>query len=320
MASDFSIFKQLKERKLVQWALAYLAGAWAVLEAAGFVGDQFGWPMVVGQILIVAVIFGFLVTLVLAWYHGEKGRQRASGPELVMIAALLVVAGATVSMLRGRQPKGSIPTAPQATPATLPSLPTDHRPSVAVLPFANLSADPADAFLADGFHEAVLSQLAMVGGLKPLSRTSVMGYRDTNRNLREIAHELGAGFVLEGTVQRVRERLMIHTRLIEAVSDQTLWTQIFDEVMSLETQLDIQSGIARRVAEGLQTQLTPREDALLGARPTENYEAYQAFQRGQYYQDLPHFTEEDVTRAMREFERAVDLDSTFALAWTPLPR
>lgn len=237
MASDPSFFRHLKERKLVQWTLAYLAGAWAVLESAGYVGDQFGWPNVVGQILIVAVGFGFLITLVLAWYHGEKGRQRVSGPELVMVAALLVVAAATLSMLRIRDPGAAF----SPTASTLPALPADDRPSVAVLPFVNLSAESADAYLADGFHEAVLSQLSMIAGLKPLSRTSVMGYRDTSRNLREIARELGATFVVEGTVQKVLDRLRVNTRLIEAASDQNLWTQTFDEVFSLETQLDIQS-------------------------------------------------------------------------------
>lgn len=314
MASDPSFFRHLKERKLVQWTLAYLAGAWAVLESAGYVGDQFGWPNVVGQILIVAVGFGFLITLVLAWYHGEKGRQRVSGPELVMVAALLVVAAATLSMLRIRDPGAAF----SPTASTLPALPADDRPSVAVLPFVNLSAESADAYLADGFHEAVLSQLSMIAGLKPLSRTSVMGYRDTSRNLREIARELGATFVVEGTVQKVLDRLRVNTRLIEAASDQNLWTQTFDEVFSLETQLDIQSGIARRVAGALQARLTPQEEALLEARETENHDAYQAFQRGRYYQDLPHFTEEDVARALNEFERAVGLDSTFALAWMEL--
>ncbi|UCC73968.1 MAG: hypothetical protein JSV86_05265 [Gemmatimonadota bacterium] len=91
--------RQLRERKLCQWAAAYLAGAWALLEAADYVAGQFAWPALVGQITTLIAVFGLFVTLILAWYHGEKGRQRVSGPELLMIALLLVVTGAALSTL-----------------------------------------------------------------------------------------------------------------------------------------------------------------------------------------------------------------------------
>jgi TolB-like protein len=318
MASEPSFFHHLRERKLVQWALAYLAGAWAVLESAGYVGDQFGWPAVVGQVLIVLVAFGFFVTLVLAWYHGEKGRQRVSGPELLILVLLLVGAGATASALRDRSQVESRSSPSSATSSTVPPPRADDRPSVAVLPFANLSADPSDAYLPDGFHEEVLSQLSKIGGLRPVSRTSVMGYRNPDRNLRQIAAELGVDFVLEGSVRKVLDQLRVTVLLVEAPRDQEVWTETYDEGFALETLLDIQSEIAKRVAAALRTQLTPTEDALMAVRPTQNLEAYQAFLRGRYFQDLPHFTEEDVARALREFQRAVELDPGFAQAWMEL--
>lgn len=320
MAPDPSFFRTLKERKLVQWALAYLAGAWATLESAGYVGDQFGWPNLVGQILIVVVAAGFFLTLVLAWYHGEKGRQRASGSEVVLIAAVLLVAGFALSMIRDRQaqPPSSIIAPPDAAARPIRSVPADGRPSVAVLPFANLSPDPSDAYLPDGFHEEVLTQLSKIGGLRPVSRTSVMGYREPERNLREIAGELGVDFILEGSVQKVLDQLRVTVLLIEASRDRQVWTETFDEGFALDALLEIESQIARRVAGALRTQLTPSELDLMEDRPTENLEAYQAFLRGRYFQDLPHFTEEDVARALREFERAVALDPTFALAWMEL--
>ena len=318
MASEPSFFLRLKERKLVQWALTYLAGAWAVLESAGYVGDQFSWPALVGQALIVVVAFGFLGTLILAWYHGEKGRQRVSGPELLILLVLLGGAGATVSALRGRSQAESRGLTPSAGPRAGTTNPADVRPSVAVLPFANLSADPSDAYLPDGFHEEVLSNLAKIGGLRPVSRTSVMGYREPDRNLRQIAGELGVDFVLEGSVRKVLDQLRITVLLVEASRDREVWTETYDEEFSLATLLDIQSEIAKRVAAALRTQLTPTENALIAARLTKDLEAYQAFLRGRYFQDLPHFTEEDVARALREFERAVELDPTFALAWMEL--
>ncbi|UCC83312.1 MAG: hypothetical protein JSW46_20570 [Gemmatimonadota bacterium] len=95
---DLSL-QQLRDRKLFQWAVAYLAAAWALLEAIDIVAGQFAWPALIGQIAVLIAVCGLFVTLILAWYHGEKGRQRVSGPELLMIALLLVVTGAVLSML-----------------------------------------------------------------------------------------------------------------------------------------------------------------------------------------------------------------------------
>ena len=97
-----SLGRRLRDRKIGQWALAYLAGAWALLEALAFGADRFGLPGALVQGTTVLAVVGFLATLVLAWYHGEKGRQRLCGPELALVIALLVAAGATVSALRGR--------------------------------------------------------------------------------------------------------------------------------------------------------------------------------------------------------------------------
>ncbi|NJD19202.1 MAG: hypothetical protein FIA95_07980, partial [Gemmatimonadetes bacterium] len=207
-----SLYTRLKERKLVQGAIAYLAGAWGVLEVLGFIGDQFAWPPLVMQVLVVSALFGFLIALVLTWFHGEKGRQRVSGPEVVLVAGILLAAGVTASVLRGRAQAE----AAEAIASAVSPLPGDERPSVAVLPFDNLSSDPDDAFLAEGIHDEVLTELAKVGGLRVLSRTSVMGYRDTEENVREIGAELGAGFVLEGTFQRVQDRLRVTAQLNDA--------------------------------------------------------------------------------------------------------
>jgi TolB-like protein len=314
MQSGSSFASRLGERKLVQWALAYLAGAWAVVEVLGFVGDQFGWPALVGQVLIVFALFGFGITLVLAWFHGEKGRQRVSGLELVLVVTLLLAAGAAASLLRGRAAEAE----GESLALAASPLPGDDRPSVAVLPFVNLSADPDDAYLADGIHDEVLLELAKVGGLRVISRTSVMGYRSSQQNLRMIGAELGAGFILEATFQRVQDRLRVTAQLIRTARDEHVWAESFDEVFSLENMLDIRTRIACGIAEALQATLTPAEQALVGARHTENLAAYEAYFLGRYFQRRPHFTVEDLERALAAFTRAVELDSTFALAWLEL--
>jgi serine/threonine-protein kinase len=218
-----SLLTRLKERKLVQWALAYLAGAWVLLEATGFVSDRFAWPEVIVRALTILAGVGFFVVLVLAWYHGEKGRQRVSGPELLMLAALFIVAGVALSFV-GPNP-ASVSEEENALP--LPHA-DDDRPSVAALPFDNLSPDPDDAYFAAGVHEEILTHLARVAGLKVISRTSVLEYQDADKNLREIAGELGVNHILEGSVRRAGNRLRIAVQLIDALTDEHLWAGSYD--------------------------------------------------------------------------------------------
>ncbi|MCJ7630510.1 MAG: hypothetical protein MUO50_19215, partial [Longimicrobiales bacterium] len=311
---DPSFLQRLKERKLVQWAVAYLAGAWVLFEVTDAVGSRWNLPDALFQSLFVVLAVGFFVALVLAWYHGEKGRQRVSGPELLMVAALLVVAGVALSLL---PPSNEAPLPPADSFAERPGIP-DDRPSLAALPFANLSSDEEDVYLAAGIHEEVIAQLSKIGGLRVVSRTSVMGYREPEQNIRQIAADLGVGAVLEGSVQKVLDRVRVTVQLIDAVTDEHLWAGSFDREITLENLLDIQAEVARQIAGALQTELTIEERALVGARYTENLAAYQAYLRGRYFQKLPHYSEEDVVRASGEFLRAVELDSTFALAWMEL--
>jgi TolB-like protein/Flp pilus assembly protein TadD len=312
--ADLSLIKRLKARKMVQWAIAYLAGAWVLVESSNLVVDRFHWPEGIGQAVIILALFGFFLTLVLAWYHGEKGRQRVSGPELLMVAALLVVAGVAISTLR---PGDETPLSPADALFELPGI-RDDRPSLAALPFANLSSDDDDAYLAAGLHEEVIARLSKISGLRVVSSTSVMAYREPEQNIRQIAGDLGVGAVLEGSVQKVLNRVRVTAQLINAASDEHLWAGSFDREITLENLLDIQAEVARQIAGALEAELTMEENALVGAGHAENLAAYQAYLRGRYFQQLPHYSEEDVERASREFRRAVELDSTFALAWMEL--
>ena len=104
--SDASLLQQLRNRKIVQWGLAYIAGAWVLVESTSLVVQQFHWPEVVGQAVTILAMSGFFVVLVIAWYHGEKGRQWVSGPELLIIALLLLVSGGVLSMLGGSRRLG----------------------------------------------------------------------------------------------------------------------------------------------------------------------------------------------------------------------
>ena len=286
-------------------------GAWVLLEVSDVVGGHLGWPGVLYRGLLVVLAIGFFVALVLAWYHGEKGRQRVSGPELLMVAALLVVAGVALSTLGGEQVSEPTET---ATPAGEPEYP---RTAIAVLPFQNLSADGPYAYFAGGLHDELLTQLAKVAALKVISRTSVMGYAGTNLPpLRQIASELGVGSVVEGSVQVMGDRLRVNVQLIDATTDEHLWAESYDR--TLDDAFAIQSDVAQRVVAAVGATLGGSEQQRLAEAPTANAEAYRLYLQGQEYYWRPGYQRQDWDIAQQLYEHALVLDSTFALAHAEL--
>jgi serine/threonine-protein kinase len=147
----------------------------------------------------VIVGIGFFVTLVLAWYHGEKGRQKVSGPELLMVAALLVVAGVALSLLSSAEERALVSSLREA----------DDCPGIAVLPCTNMSPDPADAYLAMGMHEEILVRLQRISSLVSIGRTSVQQYAGQPQSTNAIASALGVGFVRECSVRKAAYQMRL---------------------------------------------------------------------------------------------------------------
>jgi TolB-like protein len=303
-----SLLQRLKERKLFQWALAYLAGAWLIFQGIEVLAEP--WSLSAGfqQVLHVLLGIGFLVTLVLAWYHGEKGRQRASGIELLILAGILVIAGAAVAVLGRGEDAGREPIAEQLGAASSVIDPK----SVAVLPFANLSADPENEFFTDGITDAIITHLTKIADLKVTSRTSSMQYKGGDKSLLDIAAELGVTTIVEGSVQQTGDRIRVNAQLIDAQSDEHLWAEIYDR--DLKDIFAIQSDIAGQVAAAVGAELTGAERERVEERPTENLEAYEFYLRGMEYYRRPGWLAEDYRSAQRMWEQAVELDPSFALA------
>ena len=149
---------------------------------------------------------------------------------------------------------------------------------VAVLPFENLSADPDNAYFADGIQEEILTRLASIADLKVISRTSTQQYQSKPRNLREIAKQLGVANILEGSVQKAADQVRVNVQLINAQTDSHLWAETYDR--KLTDIFGVESEIAKRIAESLQAKLTGREEQALAVKPTNNPEAYDAYLRG----------------------------------------
>jgi serine/threonine-protein kinase len=186
--------------------------------------------------------------------------------------------------------------------------------SIAVLPLANLSGDPAQEFFADGMTEALIADLAKISSLKVISRTSVMRYRGSTRPLPEIARELGVDAVIEGSVQRSNERIRITAQLIDASSDRHLWADSYDR--SAQDVLALQSDVARAIAVQVRARVSPDEAARLQNARTVKPDAYEAYLLG--LQQIARRNPESIERALESFRTATELDPAFALAWARL--
>jgi len=198
-----------------------------------------------------------------------------------------------------------------------PVAPSPEKNMMVVLPFENLGL-PEDEYFADGITEEITSRLAALHGLGVISRSSAIRYKKTDKTIKEIGEELGVDFVLEGTVRwdrspEGRGRVRVTPQLIRVSDDTHLWSDRYDR--EIEDIFAVQSDIAEQVIRQLDITLLEPEQRALKARPTENLEAYQAYLRGIDYVMKPDITEEQYQLAIHMFERAIELDPNFALAF-----
>ena len=184
---------------------------------------------------------------------------------------------------------------------------------IAVLPFENFSDDKENAFFADGIQDDILTSLARIKDLRVISRTSVMGYRGAAvHSLREIGQALGIANILEGSVRREGNRVVVTVQLIDALTDRHLWANRYDR--TLADSLGLQGELAAEIAEALRVTLSPDEKARVETKPTENSEAYVFYLRANQIARNPDTLLEDLNKAEQFYVQAITLDPDFALA------
>jgi len=310
-----STWTRLRRRKVVQWGVAYVAGAWGLQQGLAYVSTLLNWPAQLQKLAGLALLIGLPVVLVLAWYHGDRGEQRVTRTEFAILTLLFLFGGGL--FWRYQHTTESPSTAAVAarsatTTATASPDSADSRPSIAVLPFENRSKVEDDAFFVDGIHDDILTQLSKVRALKVISRTSVDRFRKTDLSLQQIAEQLGVKSILEGGVQRGGDRVRINVQLIDASTDAHLWAETYDRELTAENIFAIQSEVAAAIAGALRAELTVGEKARVDAVPTQSIEAWESYQLGK--QRMARRSSDALAEAEEFFRKAVELDPQFALA------
>jgi len=225
---------ELKRRNVYKVAVAYAVVAWLLIQAASIFFPAFDAPPWVMKIFIILIILGFPVALIFSWAFEitpegvkleseiEPGKSitRRTGRKIVALTIALAVVALGLFVFQLVRSKSDM--------SRFPSTAAITNKSIAVLPFENLSPDPANAYFADGIQDEVLSTVAKIADLKVISRTSTAKYKSRPGNLRQVGLELGVATVLEGSLQRAGDRIRVIVQLIDANSDNHVWSETYD--------------------------------------------------------------------------------------------
>src|SRR6185437_1151466 len=336
-------WQRLKQRKLVQWAIAWVAFAFALLQGVDIIAQRFNWPGAVERYLILALAIGFFVMLVLAWYHGERGAQRIGGVELLIIALLLAIGGTLIWRL------GPAANGPHAAPFLQAGSPDEAKrnpgtntapdsaagasasglrvnataqpipaKSIAVLPFENLSDDKKNDYFVAGMQDLILTKLADIGDLKVISRTSTQKYKSHPGNLKLVGTELGVATILEGSVQKAGDQVLINVQLIDTRTDSHIWAQSYQR--TLDNIFGVEGDVAQQIAAALKTKLSGTETAILVAVPTHNQAAMDLFLRAEFLANkgATNYDSASYKVAIPLYQQAIQHDAGFALAYARL--
>ena len=281
MSDKPSFFAELKRRNVYKVAVAYAVVGWLVMQIAATVVPALHLPESITSAVVVLTLLGFPIALVIAWAFemtptGMKRTENVSPTEVIpqwsrrkfsaFIASVALLA-AGLLVFQFARPRGAEP-------------PVASAKSIAVLPFANLSHDPDNAYFATGIQDEIITRLAKIADLKVISCTSTQRFKSSPDDVPAIASQLGVANILEGSVQRTADKVRVNVQLIKGATDTHLWADTFDR--KLTDIFAVESEIARTIADTLQAKLTGSEQHAIAARPTENTEAYQLYLKGRF--------------------------------------
>ena len=306
-----TFFAELKRRNVYKVAVAYAVVAWLLIQVATQIFPFFEIPNWAVRLVVLLLIIGFPVALILAWAFEltPEGIKRTEPGEPVPKSGhrtwiYVVVIGGAISIGLFFLGRYSAPNK-QSTSADVSAK------SIAVLPFANLSGNPDNAYFAAGIQDEIITRLAKIAELKVISCTSTQRFKSAPDDLPAIAKQLGVVNILEGSVQRSPDQVRVNVQLIKAATDDHLWADTFDR--RLTDVFAIESEIAKTIADTLKAKLTGSERNAIAAQPTQNTEAHQLYLKGRYLWNRR--TGENLKKALVYFQQAAEKDPSYALAY-----
>ena len=316
-----SFFSELKRRNVYKVAVAYAVVSWLLIQAASILFPTFEAPPWVMKVVVVVIALGFPIALIIAWAFemtpegikrtediapGEKIPQWSRRKFAALVVSVALVAGGLLLFQLSRNPAAN---PRNDTPAARV---TDK--SIAVLPFASLSEDKANAYFADGIQDEILTRLSKIAELKVISRTSTQQYQSKPGNIPEIAKQLGVSHILEGSVQKSGDSVRVNVQLIKAEGDSHLWAETYDrkltDIFAVETE------VAQRIASSLEAKLTGREKEAINYVGTKIPAAYDAYLRGIALRNSQ--SRQDQERLIQYCRQAVALDPNYAAPWADI--
>jgi len=308
-----SFFGELKRRNVYKVAIAYAVVGWLLTQVATQVFPFFEIPNWGIRLVVLIIVIGFPIAIIIAWAfeltpEGLKRTEVAdelpkkSVRSRTWVFVIIIAAALSVGLFFvGRY------TAPNRSVTS--SLPEK---SLAVLPFANLSGNPENAYFAAGIQDEIITRLAKIGQLKVVSCLSTQRFKSSPDDLPAIAKQLDVANVLQGSVQRSADAVRVNVQLVRADTDTHLWADTFDR--KLTDVFQIESDIAKTIAEKLQAKLTGSEERAISAKPTADLEAHELYLKGRYLWNRR--TGENLKKALTYFQQAAEKDPSYALAYT----
>ncbi len=283
------LFAELRRRRVIRVAVMYAIAGWVVIEVASTVLPPLNLPDWSVKLVIVLIALGFPIAVVMGWMFdiGPHGVERTAPIEVAKKTRIAAVQPVTDE---------------------------EGRRTIAVLPFVNMSGDVDNEYFSDGISEEILNLLTKLPQLKVSSRTSSFFFKGKEIDIPMVAAKLDVGTILEGSVRRAGGRVRITAQLIDTQSDSHLWSETYDREM--KDVFAIQDDIARSIVEALQVTLSPKERRAIQYVATSNAQAYDFYLRGRKY--FYGNSRRNFNHAIGMYERAIELDPKYALAWAGL--